>query len=59
MKRMTSIKLPVSAAAERDTEGFIKEDIKWQEAIPGNRPRGYTPRAGAGEPGRIQYLLNF
>lgn len=34
MKRMTSIKLPVSAAAERDTEGFIKEDIRWQEAIP-------------------------
>ena len=37
MKRMTSIKLPVSAAAERDTEGFIKEDIKWQEAIPATR----------------------
>ena len=34
MKRMTSIKLPVSAAAERDKEGFIKEDIRWQEAIP-------------------------
>lgn len=34
MKRMTSIKLPVSAAAERDKEGFIKEDIKWQDAIP-------------------------
>lgn len=34
MKRMTSIKLPVSAAAERDKEGFIKENIRWQEAIP-------------------------
>lgn len=34
MKRMTSIKLPVSAAAERDSEGFIKEDIRWQDAIP-------------------------
>lgn len=34
MKRMTSIKLPVSAAAERDSEGFIKEDITWQDSIP-------------------------
>lgn len=34
MKRMTSIKLPVSAAAERDSEGFVKEDIRWQDSIP-------------------------
>nr|DAI57198.1 MAG TPA: hypothetical protein [Caudoviricetes sp.] len=26
---------------------------------PGNRPRGYAPRAGAGEPGRVQYFFNF
>lgn len=34
MKRMTSIKLPVSAMAERDSEGFVKENIKWQDSIP-------------------------
>lgn len=34
MKRMTSIKLPVSAAAERDSEGFKTESITWQDNIP-------------------------
>lgn len=30
MKRMTSIKLPGLCCGERDTEGFIKEDIRWR-----------------------------
>ena len=34
MRRMTSIKLPVSAAVERDSEGFRSESIAWQDAIP-------------------------
>lgn len=34
MKRLTAISLPVSAAAERDSEGFKTEDITWQDSIP-------------------------
>ncbi len=34
MKRMTSIKLPVSAAVEQDSEGFRSENITWQDGIP-------------------------
>lgn len=33
MKRMTSIKLPVSAMAEYDREGFRTDSIRWQESI--------------------------
>lgn len=34
MKRMTSIKLPVSSDVTRDSEGFRTEDVTWQDAIP-------------------------
>lgn len=34
MRRMTSIRLPVSALVEQDREGFRSENITWQDAIP-------------------------
>ena len=34
MKRMTSIKLPVSSDVTRDSEGFRTENVTWQDAIP-------------------------
>lgn len=34
MNRLTAIKLPVSAAAERDSEGFKTESIAWQDSMP-------------------------
>lgn len=34
MRRMTSIKLPVSSDVTRDSEGFRIENVTWQDAIP-------------------------
>lgn len=34
MKRLTSIKLPLSAMAEYDREGYRTDSIRWQESIP-------------------------
>lgn len=34
MKRLTSIKLPLSAIAEYDLEGYRTDNIRWQDSIP-------------------------